>query len=141
MADIRHSIPVAAKRETVYPLVTTAKGLGQWWAADIAEPDGTVELGFFNRTTSYRLRLEVNEPPARAEWICETGKEWAGTLIMFELQAGGPGTILRFMHGGWLSETDYFLSCNTVWGELMFRLKDAAEGKSRGPLFLIDGMA
>jgi len=27
-------------------------------------------------------------------------------------------------------------SCNTTWGELMYRLKTASEGKSREPLFL-----
>jgi hypothetical protein len=32
-------------------------------------------------------------------------------------------------------EKDYFSSCNTTWAELMFRLKAAAEGKLRGPLF------
>jgi hypothetical protein len=48
---------------------------------------------------------------------------------------------LRFTHGGWRSETDYFLNCNTTWGELMYRLKAAAEGKPRGPLFLASDLA
>jgi hypothetical protein len=37
--------------------------------------------------------------------------------------------------------TEYFTSCNTTWGDLMFRLKSAAEGKSRGPLFLAGDLA
>jgi hypothetical protein len=28
------------------------------------------------------------------------------------------------------------MNCNTTWGELMYRLKAAAEGKSHSPLFL-----
>jgi hypothetical protein len=32
-------------------------------------------------------------------------------------------------------------SCNTTWGELMFRLKSVAEGKPRGPLFLASELA
>jgi len=87
------------------------------------------------------LRLAANHPALQAEWICETGKEWSGAHIIFRLAAGGPGTVLRFTHQGWQSETDYFVSCNTMWGELMFRLKAAAEGKSPGPLFQADGMA
>ena len=49
--------------------------------------------------------------------------------------------MLRFTHAGWRAEYDYFLSCNTTWGELMFRLKSAAEGKSCGPLFRAADMA
>jgi hypothetical protein len=141
MANIEHSIQIAAKPESVYPLVASARGFAQWWAADITEAGGAVELGFFNRATLYRLRLKVDQPPVQAEWICETGAEWMGTRIAFLLEARGPATVVRFTHGGWQSETDYFTSCNTTWGELMFRLKSAAEGKSRGPLFLASDMA
>jgi len=48
---------------------------------------------------------------------------------------------VRFTHAGWESETDYFVSCTTTWGELMFRLKAAAEGKPRSPLFLPASLA
>jgi hypothetical protein len=74
-----------------------------------------VQLGFFNRATVYRLRLEVDKPPLRAEWMCETGDEWSGTRIVFRLEGRGSGALLRFTHGGWRSETDYFVSCNTTW--------------------------
>jgi len=35
----------------------------------------------------------------------------------------------------------YFISCNTTWGELMYRLKAAAEGKTVAPLFSATGLA
>ncbi|HYL72654.1 MAG TPA: SRPBCC domain-containing protein [Bryobacteraceae bacterium] len=140
MANIQHSIQIAAKPESVYPLIATAKGFAQWWAADITESGGAVELGFFNRATIYRLRLTLDKP-TQVDWLCETGAEWIGTHIAFLLEARGSATVVRFTHGGWQSETDYFTSCNTTWGELMFRLKSAAEGKSRGPLFLASDMA
>lgn len=141
MADIQHSIQIASKPDAIYPLIATAKGFRQWWAADVTESAGTVELGFFNRVTIYRLKIIVDKPPAQAEWVCETGDEWSGTHIIFRLEARGSGGLLRFTHAGWRSETDYFISCNTTWGELMFRLKAAAEGKSRGPLFLASDLA
>jgi hypothetical protein len=50
-------------------------------------------------------------------------------------------TTVRFTRADWKEETDYFVSCTTTWGELMFRLKAAAEGKAPGPLFTADGMA
>ena len=141
MPDIQHSVQIAAKPEALYPLVATAKGFARWWAEDVAESSGAVELGFFNRATIYRLKLAVNQPPSHADWLCETGDQWAGTHIVFHLEAVRSGTLLRFTHAGWQSPTDYFIACNTTWGELMYRLKAAAEGHSRGPLFLAGGMA
>src|SRR5262249_31344893 len=112
-------------------------------AEDVRPPDanGAVELGFFNRSTIYRLEPRALEPARHALWTCTTGQEWEGTLIEFELQEAGKATRLRFAHSGWANATDYFTSCNTTWGELMFRLKAAAEGKSPGPLFSRAGMA
>ena len=141
MADINHAVQIAATPDTIYPLVSTAKGFSQWWATDVTDTEGAVELGFFNRTTIYRLRLTVDEAPKHADWLCDTGAEWTGTHILFRLEPLGRGTLLRFMHAGWASETEYFTSCNTTWGELMYRLKAAAEGQSRGPLFLAAAMA
>jgi uncharacterized protein YndB with AHSA1/START domain len=141
MADIEHSIRIASPLETVYPLTSTPKGFAEWWGAEVTEVAGGVELGFFNRTTVYRLQLDASEPPARAEWRCQTGNEWEGTRIVFELAPDGSGTLLRFTHADWAAETGYFVSCNTTWGELMFRLKAAAESKAPGPLFLVAGMA
>jgi hypothetical protein len=96
-------------------------GLAQWWPADVTESGGAVELGFFNRQTVYRVRPQFNQPSSHFEWAC--------------------GALVRFTHAAWESATDYFVSCTTTWGELMFRLKSAAEGKSRGPLFLPASLA
>lgn len=141
MPDIRHSIQISAPPARVFPLASRAHGWSQWWAADVREDKGAVELGFFNRTTLYRLKPLLNESPTRSEWLVETGAEWSGTRLIFQLEAIASGTNLHFTHAGWRSETDYFVNCTTTWGELMFRLKAAAEGKPRGPLFLVDSLA
>jgi hypothetical protein len=133
--DIQHAIQIEGPPESVYPLIARADGFAQWWAEDITESRDAVELGFFKRATVYRLRLKADRAPAHANWVCETGDEWNGTHIVFDLEGRGSRTLLRFAHRGWRSETEYFTSCNTTWGELMFRLKAAAEGKPRGPLF------
>jgi len=141
MPDIRHAIQISAPPASVFPLVSTSRGWSQWWAADVQGMDGAIELGFFKRTTLYRLKPLRNDPPTRNEWLVETGAEWSGTRLIFQLEAAASGTNLRFTHAGWRSETDYFVNCTTTWGELMFRLKSAAEGKPRGPLFLADSLA
>jgi uncharacterized protein YndB with AHSA1/START domain len=144
MVEIKHSIQIDAPPATVYPLVATARGLARWWAADVKPVTGAaagVELGFFNRQTIYRLRPHTFLPPLQAAWACESGKEWSGTQVIFLIAPQGTGTLLHFAHGGWKEETDYFTSCNTVWGGLLFRLKAVAEGHAVGPLFTVDGTA
>ena len=141
MADILHSLQISAPPETVHRLVSTAEGFRQWWAEDVSENAGAVDLGFFNRTTLYRLRPQPSSTPSRIEWSVETGQEWAGTRLNFQLDPAGADTLLRFTHAGWAAPTDYFVSCNTVWGELMFRLKAAAEGAGRGPLFAANALS
>lgn len=143
MPNIRHSILIAASPERIFPLVSSGRGFSQWWAADVSETgkDGILDLGFFNRSTLYRLKASRIVAPAEAEWLCLSGKEWDGTTISFKLAPSGAGTLLQFAHADWRSETDYFVSCNTTWGELMFRLKAAAEGKTPGPLFSAVGLA
>ena len=141
MPDIQHAIQIAAKPETIYPIVATAHGFSQWWATDITESGGLVELGFFNRATVYKLKREIDKPPAHADWLCQSVDEWGGTHIIFRVEARGAESLLRFTHAGWRSETDYFTSCNPTWGALMYRLKAAAEGKPAGPLFLANDMA
>lgn len=141
MADIRHSIQIMTPAEKIYPLVATGDGFTEWWAADERESEGMVELGFFKRATVYRLKLEVDRPPSRAEWVCSSGEEWNGTRLIFALENKGSSTQVRFTHAGWRAETEYFVSCTTTWGELMFRLKGAAEGNKPGPLFLADSLA
>ncbi len=141
MFDLVHSVQIAASPAKVFPLVSTAQGFTQWWAADITETSTGVELRFFNSDTVYRLKRNANEPPLLSEWLVETGKEWAGTRLLFRLQPTGSGTLMRFAHTGWRTDSDYYVSCNTVWGALLLRLKATAEGKSPGPLFTKDAMA
>jgi len=150
MAKIKLLIAIKAPAEKVLPLVSTAAGFAQWWAADVAESGEEVTLGFFSRASSYKLQRTRSIAPADAaasvgapagEWLCLTGQEWQGTRIVFDLSENKGMTLVRFTHADWRSETDYFTSCTTTWGELMFRLKAAAEGKARGPLFSASDMA
>jgi len=143
MADIRHSIAIDAAPKAIHPLVASGDGLSQWWAEDVTEDKSTkaVDLGFFKRNTVYRLQPVRIILLKKAEWKCQSGKEWQGTRLLFELTENTRGTLLHFAHADWAAETDYFVSCNTTWGALMFRLKATAEGKKRGPLFTSDGMS
>ncbi|HTO76514.1 MAG TPA: hypothetical protein VMQ61_10595 [Thermoanaerobaculia bacterium] len=78
--------------------------------------------------------------PRRAAFTCvgapRVPAEWVDTRLTFDLSpAKAGGTLVHFGHLGWRSIEGEFPACNTVWGELMHRLKDSAEGRPRGPYF------
>jgi uncharacterized protein YndB with AHSA1/START domain len=139
--QIKLSATIAAPPERVFPLVSTARGLSQWWAEDVTEHDGVADLGFFKRNTVYRLRLEKSAAPTDAEWHCLSGHEWEGARLLFSLTPLKDKTRIVFTQAHWRAETDCFFNCTTTWGVLMFRLKATAEGKSSGPLFTQDSQS
>lgn len=140
MPSIRHSIGIEANPEKIYPLISTGSGFSKWWAQDVRNgPNETLDLGFFKRTTVYRLQLKRASEPLKADWHCLSGGEWKGTKLLFHLSKNEDQTVLEFSHANWKAKTEYLVSCNTTWGELMFRLKSAAENKPRGPLFSKNG--
>jgi len=143
MPEISHSISIAAPRDVIFPLVSSGHGFQRWWAADVSEDEDTeiVELAFFNRNTIYRLKPVKNSTPWSAEWFCESGEEWAGTTLLFAMTEAGGKTQLNFTHSGWKAETPYFVSCTKTWGDLLQRIKAAAEGQNPGPFFTKDGTA
>jgi uncharacterized protein YndB with AHSA1/START domain len=140
MADIRHTISIDSPRERVFPLIASGSGFARWWAADVIEDYSTriVEVAFFNPVIVYRLKPIPGSTTWTTEWMCQTGQEWTGTRLLFELTEANGRTQLRFTHADWKAETDHFVSCTKVWRELMLRLKAAAEGEGLGPLFPTD---
>ena len=77
-----------------YPL---HHGFSQWWSEDVTENKAarTVELGFFNRATVYRLNSVRMAAPQSAEWLCESGQEWQGTRLIFDTASKSGGTMLQ----------------------------------------------
>lgn len=140
MPDIKQAVQVDAPAGNVYSLIRCGEGFSKWWAEDVVVRPDTVDLGFFNRATVYSVQL-VKSTPGETEWFCQNGKEWKGTRLRFTLSETRGQTLLRLTHADWEAETDYFVSCNTTWGALMFRLKATAEGQATVPLFSKNGWA
>jgi hypothetical protein len=143
MPDIKHAIQIGAAPHLVHPLVASADGFSRWWASDVTEDKstGNIDLGFFNRATVYGLHPVQIDAPRQAHWLCQSGKEWSGTRLLFDLAEQKGQTLLRFTHADWQAATDYFRACTPTWGELMLRIKATPEGISPGPLFVSNGLA
>jgi hypothetical protein len=143
MPDIGHSIQIGAAPHLMHPLVASGEGFSRWWASDVTEEKAAenVEPGFFNRATVYGLRPILIAAPRQAHWVCQSGKKWSGTRLLFDLAEQKDQTLLRFTHANWQAATDYFRACTPTWGELMLRIKATPEGISPGPLFVSNGLA
>jgi len=137
--DLYHHIDIEADADAIYKALTTKDGLRGWWTAD-SEADekvgGKAAFGFYHRKMVFRMDIIELKPGKRVVWEC-TGDhpEWAGTRLEWDI--GGEslmeGTGLSFRHLNWKERSLFCASCNSSWGDLMWRLKAYVEGKNPGP--------
>jgi uncharacterized protein YndB with AHSA1/START domain len=143
MPDSLHEIAIEAPIRTVFEAWTTQRGLASWWTADccVAGGPGRVNVfGFDARSVQLHFHVDAEVAPTRVQWTGIAGPkmpdEWVGTTIDVELVADGEWrTRVRFSHRDWATFEGAYRSCNTTWGELLYRLRDACEGRGSGPLF------
>jgi uncharacterized protein YndB with AHSA1/START domain len=138
MTDLNHIVPINAPPDKVYAAVATQAGMRSWWTSDTqmdARVGGHAEFGFNNRQVIFRMTIERLEPGRSVVMNCHGDPDdWNGTTLRWDISANDSGgSTLKFVHSGWRAMTDFCASCNTMWGNLMFRLKDSLEGGSRGP--------
>jgi uncharacterized protein YndB with AHSA1/START domain len=140
MADLSHSVPINATPEQVYAAVGTQAGMRSWWTADTHMEErvgGKAEFGFEGRQMVFRMTIDKLDVGHRVIMRCHGDQpEWNGTTLTWEIVKSDKDdgvTTLRFVHSGWREVTDFCTSCNAMWGNLMFRLKDSVEGHGRGP--------
>jgi len=137
MPDLNHSVPVSAPPAKVYDAVATEKGMQGWWTADTRldpKKEGKAEFGFDNRAAVFRMTIEALEPGKSVRMICHgEHPEWNGTRLEWTILPDGGGSILNFVHRGWREMTPFCASCNSTWGELMYRLKGYVESGRPAP--------
>jgi uncharacterized protein YndB with AHSA1/START domain len=143
MADSLHEITIESPIQVVFDAWSTPQGLASWWTADchIAGERGEVNVfGFSGRSVLFHFHVDEQVSPCRVQWTGIEGPnmpdEWVGTTIDVQLiEEGEKRTRVRFSHRDWRSLEGSYRLCNTTWGELMYRLRDACEGRGTGPLF------
>jgi len=136
MPDLKHIVLISAAPEKVYAAVATQAGMRGWWTADTQMEEkvgGKAEFGFDKRAAVFRMTVETLDP-GRVVLRCHGDQpEWNGTTLTWDVSKNEDGTNLVFVHSGWRELTEFCSSCNAMWGNLMYRLKDSAEGAGRGP--------
>ena len=140
MAEIKHIVPINAAPGKVYAAVATQSGMRSWWTADTQMEErvgGRAEFGFERHQFVFRMTIDRLDPGRCVIMSCHGDQpEWNGTTLRWDIvksETGDGVTTLRFVHSGWREITDFCASCNAMWGNLMFRLKDSVEGNGRGP--------
>ena len=137
MADLKHVVPIDAAPDKVYAAIATQAGMRSWWTDDTQMDEtvgGKAEFGFDRRQMVFRMTIDRLDPGRRVVMSCHGDHpEWKGTTLTWDIVAGDGATTLTFVHGGWRKVTDFCSGCNSMWGNLMFRLKDSVEGRGRGP--------
>ena len=137
MPDLRHIVPIQATPDQVYAAVATEAGMRSWWTADTQIEEkvgGKAEFGFENHQYVFHMTIDALDPGRCVIMRCHGDQpEWNGTTLRWDVIQGDGATTLSFVHGGWREVTDFCSSCNAMWGNLMFRLKDSVEGNGRGP--------
>ncbi len=142
MPDSLHDVTIAAPPQVVFDLLTTTPGLRAWWTADSRAsptPGHVNVLGFERGSIEFHFRVDESEAPRHLAWTClaapKVPPEWVWTRITADVGEEQGKTRLRFAHRGWASAEGAYAMCNTTWGHLMHRLRDAAEGRAPGPFF------
>jgi len=141
MPDLLHHISIGATPQHVLATIATEPGLRSWWTADCtAKPEvGYVNVFRFDRgNVEFHFRVD-EQSPRHIAWTCiktpRVPDYWVNTQLVFDLEESDKGTSLRFSHRGWRSAEGAYAECNTVWGEMMHRLRAHAEGKPTEPYF------
>jgi len=137
MVDLTHQVPIEAPAARVYAAVATTDGNRGWWTADSVvdtRAGGKAEFGFERRAVVFHMRIDRLVPGEAVVMACTGGQpEWAGTTLSWTIASDGEQSVLRFTHGGWKELSDYCASCNSMWGRLMYRLKDYVESGKADP--------
>lgn len=130
MAAIKHFLEIECDAGVVFNAVTRQEGIAGWWTPEtVTEPvEGSISEFKFGDRYHNKMRIARLEPNRSVEWECLEGDdEWIGTRIVFDLEKRRGKTVLRFRHGDWRAETDFFASCNYNWGYYMHSLKQYCE--------------
>ena len=137
MADLKHQVPIDSAPAKVYQAVATQHGMRHWWTADTQmheKAGGKAEFGFDKRGMVFRMDVRTLEPGKQVILDCYGDHpEWAGTKLTFTMAPQDGKTVLQLNHSGWKEVTEFCASCNSMWGNLMYRLKAYVEGGNPGP--------
>ena len=152
METLYHQVWMDAPVAKVYEAISTADGLGRWWAPHTStETEAGLVLAHYPGKEHGEVKMKVLDRvrDKRVEWeIISTHPQrspasaWTGTHITFEIaERANPGpwlgistgtpqlAVLDFRHSGWNESSEYLGFCNFAWGETLLMLQKWCESR------------
>jgi uncharacterized protein YndB with AHSA1/START domain len=136
MTAIKHLLVIKSSPEKIYSAITTNEGTAKWWTEQSEIGNKVGDINIFDFGDRYHNEMIIINliPNKKVEWECLVGdKEWIGTKLIFEIEEKDKNSVLKFTHGNWREETDFFASCNYHWGYYMRSLKQFCETGKGNP--------
>ena len=134
MATAFHLIEIESNIQKVMECFLSAEGIKGWWTEDASINSENPKIYELKFGPKYQNKMEVvNETENSVKWLCKDGAdEWVGTTLNFDVEPVTENKcILRFKHDQWKESSDFFASCNTIWGYYMESIKGYCE-KGKG---------
>ena len=136
MASIDHMFHIDAPIEKVFRAITSIEGLQTWWttgASGETQVGGTITFPFADEAMCV-MNVHSKENNKTLAWKCVEGPDdWVGTELSFELASVSGKTRVRFTHGGWKQQNDFFANCNFSWGKYLRSLRQLCETGKGAP--------
>lgn len=130
MADIIHYFVINAHAAKIFPVISTADGLSQWWTKGSdgeAAKGKTYSLDF---GPGYQWEAVVTEISPNAFFeLCmiKSDDDWRDSIVRFELKEMEVATQVKFFHSGWKSDNEHFRISNYCWAMYLRLLKQNVE--------------
>lgn len=135
MADIHHEIKIEASPEKAFKALSNISELKAWHTAHIegkSEVNGVLNFTGKDKPT-FSWKVTQVEPNKKIAWECIEGPgDSVGTKVLYTLSPTKDNrTLVEFTHSSWPHQEGNFRKCNTLWGVLLYHLKNYVEtGKS-----------
>jgi uncharacterized protein YndB with AHSA1/START domain len=130
MFSIKHLFHIDAPIEKVYRAITTIEGLSNWWTNQTSGSGGLEEiLEFrFGSRGFNNMKVETLIENKAVQWLCVDGADdWIDTYVSFELDTHDGKTRLRFTHGNWRENHDFYAHCSFSWARYLEGLRQLLE--------------
>lgn len=139
MSKIEHEIKIHSDVPTVYQALTTLQGLQSWHSAQAQgemKLNGQFTMKGLDKPT-FSWKITELKPNQSVTWECIQGPgDAVGTTVWFNLMKANDGQVMvECSHEGWPGSEGNFRKCNTLWGMLLFHLKQFAETGKAKPTF------
>jgi uncharacterized protein YndB with AHSA1/START domain len=140
MPTIKLLFHINAPQEKVFEAISSIKGIQNWWTVQTSGSDkkgGTISFRFGEMGPDFKVIEQI--PNKKIKWQCTAGiPDWIGTTVNFDLDQNEGKTRVRFEHGGYPNDGDFFASCAFSWGRYMESLRQYCQ-TSKGEAYGSEG--